>query len=169
MGIAYKLFKQKRSKLYPLYIHTDQEIPIGIHIDAQESEKTPRGKVKSKLGELAYRPGWHLTEIPLADHIGKRQPDGTLHQAADTVWCEVEYDDSIDYNPVAQAASSIKRDQCLRTVPVNGYYWYTTNASAKVKWLISGGIKVLRILSDEEVANICRSHGMEPQPVEERG
>lgn len=168
MGIAYKLFKRKGKKLYPLYIHADQEIPIGVHLDAQESEKTLRGKVKSKLGELAYRPGWHLTEIPFADHIGKRQPDGSLHQAADTVWCEVEYDDEVDYNPAARAASPIKRDQCLRTVPKNGYYWYTTNASAKVRWLISGGIRVLRVLGYDEVARICRSHGMEPQPVEER-
>lgn len=168
MGIAYKLFKVKGGKLYPLYIHTDQEIPVGVHLEAQESEKTPRGKVRSKLGELAYRPGWHLTEIPFADHIGKRQPDGSFHQAMDTVWCEVEYDDAVDYNTTAHAASTIRRDQCLRHVPVNGYYWYKTNASAKVNWLISGGIKVIRRLTYEEVAEICRSHGVEPQPVESK-
>ena len=168
MGIAYKLFRVKGGKLYPLYIHTDQEIPVGVHLEAQESEKTPRGKVRSKLGELAYRPGWHLTEIPFAGHIGKRQPDGSLHQAMDTVWCEVEYDDAVDYNTAAHAASTIRRDQCLRHVPVNGYYWYKTNASAKVNWLISGGIKVIRRLTYEEVAEICRSHGVEPQPVESK-
>lgn len=163
---AYKLFRVVNNELHPLYIHTEVVIPVGVHMDAEEGERTPDGKVKAKgLNKLAFRPGWHLTEIPFADHIGKKQPDGKLFQAADTVWCEVEYDDSVDYTEQAKAKSKIKRYQCLREIPVNGFYWYTTNASAKVRWLISGGIKVIKQLTHEEVAAICRAHGMEPQPV----
>lgn len=169
MAIAYKLFKIDGSgKLHPLYINTKQVIPIGVHLVAEAGEQTKNGKVKSKLGELAYRPGWHLTEIPFADHIGKKQPDGTLHQAKNTVWCEVEYDAMKDYTPYAKMQSTNKRDQCLKYVPENGFYWYTTNPNAKVNWLISGGITVKRILTDKEVAALCRSHGVEPQPVEKR-
>ena len=163
---AYKLFRIKNNELHPLYIHTEVTIPVGVHMNAEEGERTPDGKVKAKgLNKLAYRPGWHLTEIPFADHIGKRQPDNRLFQALDTVWCEVEYDDTIDYTQQAQAKSHIKKYQCLSEIPVNGFYWYTTNASAKVKWLISGGIKVVKILTHEEVAAICREHGFEPQPL----
>lgn len=168
MAIAYKLFKLKNGELHPLYIHTKQVIPIGEHLIAREGEKTPDGKVKSKLGKLAYRPGWHLTEIPLADHIGKKDPTGTkLLQAKDSVWCEVEFDDQIDYNMEAQAMSTQKRYQCLKKVPLNGFYWYTTNNKAKVRWLISGGIKVIRMMSNDEVAKICREHGFEPQEIQE--
>ena len=163
---AYKLFRVKNGELHPLYIHTEMVVPIGVHMDAEEGEQTPDGKVKAKgLGKLAYRPGWHLTEIPFADHIGKRQPNRKLFQAPDTIWCEVECDDAVDYTAEAKAKSKIKKYQCLRRIPANGYYWYTTNASAKVRWLISGGIKVIRTLTHEEVATICRAHGMEPQPV----
>ena len=164
MAIAYKLFRYKHGKLYPLYICTNEEIPIGQHLVAHEGEQIAPGKVKSKLGALAFRPGWHLTEIPLANHIGKKQPNGQLYQASDTVWCEVEYDDQIDYNPEVQQASKIKREQCLRRVPLNGWYWYTTNNLAMVKWLISGGITVKRILTNQEVDAICRAAGKEPQP-----
>ena len=168
MAIAYKLFKIKGGKLFPLYIDTTREIPLNQHLIATAAPKTKSGKVKSKLGELAFRPGWHLTEIPLADHIGKRQPDGKLWQASDTVWCVVEYDSEVDYTKLARSKSTIRRNQCLDRVPVNGFYWYTTNASAKVRWLISGGITVLQILSDQEVAQLCRAAGYEPQPVERK-
>ena len=166
MAIAYKLFKYRRGKLYPLYIDTTTAIPIGVPVIAQPGPRTESGKVRSKLGELAYRPGWHLTEIPLADHIGKRQPDGRLFQAKDTVWCEVEYADQIDYNRAAQSRSTNKRDQCLRCIPVNGFYWYQTNPNAKVRWIIAGAITVKRILSNAEVADLCHAAGYEPQPLE---
>lgn len=165
--IAYKLFKlSKQGVLHPLYVSVKQEIPLGVHLDAKPGEKTAKGKVKSALGELAYRPGWHLTEIPFADHIGKRQPNGELYQKHNNVWCEVEFDDMIDYTEQAAAVSPQKREQYLEEIPVNGYYWCTTNAAAKVRWLISGGIKVLRIMTNDEVAEVCRAHGLEPQPVD---
>ena len=166
MAKAYKLFKLKNGELHPLYIHTKQVIPLGVHLAAGEGEKTPDGKVKSALGKLAYRPGWHLTELPLADHIGKKTDHGLI-QRKDSVWCEVEYDDTVDYNEEARAASTQKKYQCLKKVPVDGYYWYSTNPRAKVRWLISGGINVTRILSNTEVAEICRAHGLAPQEVEQ--
>ena len=163
MKTAYKLFRYKGGRLYPLYVFANQEIHVGAYLVAEEGERTADGKVKSKLGKLAYRPGWHLTEFPLANHIGKKGSDGKLYQAPDTVWCEVEYEDAHDYNEEAQKKSKIARNQCLKTVPVGGWYWYKTNASAKVRWLISGAIVVKRILTRDEVARICREHGFEPQ------
>ena len=58
---AYKLFRVVNNELHPLYIKTETVIPIGVHMDAEEGEQTPDGKVKAKgLHKLAYRPGWHL-------------------------------------------------------------------------------------------------------------
>ena len=163
MKTAYKLFRIRDGKLYPLYVFANRPIEIGKYIAAEEGERTADGKVRSKLGKLAYRPGWHLTEFPLADHIGKRGKDGKLYQAPDTVWCEVEYEDTYDYNETVKKEGRSARDQYLKTIPAVGWYWYKTNASAKVRWLISGAIIVKRILTRDEVAQICRDHGLEPQ------
>ena len=70
MAIAYKLLRMKGDKLYPLFVLSDQEIPIGVWLDAKEGERLTNGKVKSKLGPLQFRPGWHLSDIPLSVHIG---------------------------------------------------------------------------------------------------
>ncbi len=167
MRKAYKLFKIKDGRLYPLYVFAKEEVILNTYLYAKEPKPTERGKVKSKLGELAYRPGWHLTEIPLADHIGKKQPNGKLYQAKDTVWCEVEYEDSTDYTELAKSQSTNRRDQCFKHLINNGFYIYKTNPNAKVNWIIASGIIVRRILTNEEVAKICRENGFEPQPVED--
>ena len=163
----YKLFRFKGGKLYPLYVFANEEVEIGKTLYAKEGVKTEDGKVRSKLGKLAYRPGWHLTEFPIADHIGTRQPNGKLYQAKDSIWCEVEVDDSL-YNHTEDLAKAHKnyRDRCFHELH-KGYYWFKTNASAKVNWMIASEMKVIRILTNEEVATICRANGLEPQPISE--
>ena len=80
MGIGYKLFKVKASqkgKLFPLYVLADKETPIGVWLKAEEGTKSSDGShVKSKLGDLCYRPGWHLSDYPLATHIGAKDKNG---------------------------------------------------------------------------------------------
>lgn len=164
---AYKLFKLKENKLFPLYINTKEETKMNEDIPASLGPLKTNGKVKSKLGDLAFRPGWHCCEIPLADHIGTRQPNGELYQSKDTVWCEVEIPDKIDYTEEARGKSLIKRDQYLKCIPTDGFYWYQTNPSAKVRWLIAGSIKVTKILTPEEVVEICNSYGITAQPISE--
>lgn len=163
---AYKLYRIKKGKLFPLYIGTEEEMPMGVWIGAKAPAKTERGKVMSKLGELAYRPGFHSCALPLADHIGKKvMVDGKveLHQKPDTVWCEVELSD-MDYTPQAMQQGKHPRDWCFREVTHGGYYRYKTRADAKVDWFISGEIKVNRILSGEEVDRLCMEAGLKPQP-----
>lgn len=164
---VYKLFKIRKGKLYPLYINTTEETPLNIEIPASTGILKSNGKVKSKLGDLAYRPGWHCCEIPLADHIGTRQTNGDLYQSIDSVWCEVEIPDKINYTEIAKGVSKNPRDQYLKYIPKDGYYWYQTNPNARVRWLISGSIKVLRILTNDEVRGICKKHGLEAQPISE--
>lgn len=168
---AYKLFRIKNGNLYPLYIYANESLPINKWIEAKVGEISPDGNhVKSKgLGNLALRPGFHLVSLPFADHIGKRQEDGTLAQSNDTVWCEVEYSDSIDYT---EQVKVYKKDgtvnhvkSCMKEIPVNGYYVYKTNPNAKCDWLIAGSIKINRILSNEEVENICSENGLVAQKI----
>ena len=50
----------------------------------------------------------------------------------------------------------------LRTLPKNWYY-FKTNTKQKWPWVISDNIKIKKILTDEEVANICKANGINPQ------
>lgn len=170
---AYKLFRIKNGKLYPLYIYANEELPIGVPIKAKVGEVASDGKhVKSKLGDLALRPGFHSCDCPYAGHIGKKMPDGRLVQAKDTVWAEIEVSDEVDYNALARQRGTNANGKvipvkcCLDIIPENGFYYFQTNPLAKAKWIISGEITINRILSNEEVTAICREHGLEPQPLE---
>ena len=57
MAVGYKLFRMKDGKLYPLYVLANKETPIGKWIEAECGEMSENGKVKARLGELAYRAG----------------------------------------------------------------------------------------------------------------
>jgi hypothetical protein len=53
----------------------------------------------------------------------------------------------------------------IKHLPTDGYYKYKTNPDpATVPWIISGSIKVLKLLGDSEVDAILRSEGLEPIP-----
>lgn len=79
--ITYKLFRLKHGKLYPLYVNANKPTPLGVWLDAEAGERTSDGKVKSRLGKLAYRPGWHSGDMPVALHIGEKKSLAMLSQA----------------------------------------------------------------------------------------
>lgn len=175
MAKAYKLFcvcKRKQGKLFPLFVDTSNEVPLNEWLEAKEGEKNNNGKVKSKLGPLAFRPGWHLSDIPLAIHIGVKGKSGKIeYMNSQYVWCECEYDDSINYQNIANERGTkkgklIARDAFLDYIPINGFYRYKTSPSMLGTWIISGKIKVLRVLNDEEVKNILIEKGYSPMPRE---
>lgn len=162
--VCYKLFrKDANGNLHPLYIGAKDIVPIGRALTAAVGPIAADGKhVRSKLGNLALRPGWHCCEVPYAGHIGKRQPSGELYQAKNTVWCEVE---ASGPDVTAEVWKTNPKSKCLKTLP-NGFYWFQTNPNAKIRWLIAGEIKIIRELSDDEVSALCHRHGIEPQPRE---
>lgn len=169
---GYKLFRIKNGNLYPLYVDANEIVPIGVWLDAKEGELAEDGKhVKSKLGALAYRPGWHLNDsAPYVDHIYKRNKNGIKCRRPNTVWAEVEYSDNINYQAEANAAGTVngvlhKRDAQLKHVPVDGYYRYKTSPNMFGEWIIAGAIKVDRILSETEVNNRCNEFGLTPLPL----
>ena len=170
--IGYKLFRVKNGKLYPLYVMADKEIPIGEWLPAEAGPMTEDGKVKSRLGKLAYRPGWHLNETaPYVNHIGRKDENGKIaYLKEDHVWCEVEYRTDIRYqaeawcNGVNKHGKIIYKNSYLKYVPVNGFYRYKTNANQIEPWIICGEMKVNRVLRDDEVKHLCEKRGLKALP-----
>lgn len=174
MRIGYKLFRVKKGnpgKLFPLFVLADEPMEMGVWLEAKSGEKIVDGrnmKVKSKLGPLKYRPGFHITEIPYASHIGIKENNVIKYMKNETVWCEVAFSDTIDYTEVVrQYAYNEKtgkvnyRDACLDCVPKNGFYYYKTSPVMFGSWIIADQMKILRVLEDGEVAETCKRNGCE--------
>lgn len=155
---TYKLFRIKDGKLYPLYVEANKEMKIGKWLSASVGEKVDETHVKAKGcgGKLSLRPGFHSTEIPFTNWIGKKMEDGTLAQRVDTVWCECEVDGK---------QIEVKEKNGLRELP-NGWYYFKTNSKQERPWIISDKIYINKILSNDEVKEICNSFGIEPQRLE---
>lgn len=160
--IGYKLFRIKNRTLYPLYVNATEAIPIGVWLKAKAGEVAEDGKhVKSKLGNLAYRPGWHLNDdAPHVEHIYSRGKDGKKYMKKGTVWAEVEYCGD-NLQELANSMGKQPRDKCLRYVP-NGYYRYKTTAQMRGSWIICGEMKVNRVLDDADVKFLCEIAGLTP-------
>ncbi len=171
--IGYKMFrvsKRHPGKIYPMFVLADQETKMGEWITARAGERLPDGKVKSRLGPLSFRPGWHLSDLPIATHIGVKEDGRIRYQKPDTVWCECEYSDRIRYQEEADERGRnadgilVSRNAYLTHVPVGGFYRYKTNPQMYGDWVIAGCIRVNRILSDEEVDRILSVNGVTPMP-----
>lgn len=155
---TYKLFRVKGTKLYPLYVNAKESIPFHKWIKSKPGELVDETHVKASGcgGKLALRSGFHSTDIPFTDWIGEKQDDGTLAQRKDCVWCECE---------VKGDEVESKTRQGYRIVPEDSWYYFKTNSKQERPWVISDWIRVTKILTNEEVAEICRANGIEPQRV----
>ncbi len=163
-AIGYKLFRIKKSekgKLFPLYVFANEEVPMGVWLQAKEGE-TKDGKVLSRLGSLRFRPGWHInSDCPYVSHIGKKVNGKIKYMSSNTVWCEVEYNTDFNYCDEAKQ-NGYKNGKFkhlnadLNYIPIGGYYKYKTNPNMTGEWIIAGEMKVNKILNDEEVKKICQ-------------
>ena len=191
VGKAYKVFRVKNGKLYPPMVANagGQDTPVGVWLDAEEGEfaglsKTGRQQVKSiGSGTLAYRPGWHLGDVPRAPQFDRLNKEtGEMEFPKDFVWAECDYAMDVDYQPEADEmgyvrtkvddegnVTTYKSDKYqhslagLKKLPSNGYYKYRTNPRPDtVPWVITGQMKVNRLLSDAEVNEILQSKGIAP-------
>lgn len=171
-NIGYKLFRVKAGRpgeIFPLYVNADKPTPFNEWIPAEYGELKENGKVKSKLGDLAFRPGWHITsDCPFVNHIYSKGSNGERFMKNNLIWCEVEYSDTINYqnaankNGINKSGKFIPKNACLKDIPINGYYRYKTNPNMYGEWIIAGAIKVTRILSDKEVSEMCRGYNLKP-------
>ena len=188
-GIGYKVFVLKNGQLYPPMVANPggEGTPVGVWLDADAApvsgtSKTGRPQVKAGgkgtqggSGQLAYRPGWHLGEIPYALQFNRKDGNGERTLFPNNfVWAEVEYADDVDYNDEARqegtnASGKYQHSLAgLKHVPVDGSYKYRTNPDPRTDpWIITGAMRVNRILSREEVNDLVRKAGREPQQMQE--
>ena len=179
---AYKLFKRKKGQegLYPLFVNTDKGVEQNQWIKAEVGEITDKGKVKSKLGPLAYRPGWHAGDYASAAHIGGKSTKGLTkpdYRPADQVWAEVEVADDFNWQDVANSRASIvqsgankgkinvKEAHITDQIPEGGHYRYKTNPNMQGNWIISGEMKVNKPLTKDEVLKVGQDTGIEDLPI----
>lgn len=152
---TYKLLRIRGENVYPLYVDASTPLKIGEWLTAKVGDMADETHVKSRLGKLSLRPGFHSTRVPFADWIGKRGPDGKLYQAPNTVWCEC----TVDGNQIQTVGMN-----GLRTLP-DGWYFFKTNSKQIDPWIISDKIRIDRIMTQDEVEKACIAHGIQPQPL----
>jgi N12 class adenine-specific DNA methylase len=203
-GIGYKVFVLKDGKLYPPMVANEdrEDTPTGVWLDGDTNEQLIVDKegadqeqagvepwlrryhvqaggkgTQGGSGKLAYRPGWHLGEIPYALQFGRMNPVTGLRELfpKDFVWAEVEYADDVDYqkesdermwyNKEGKRLSSPTHSMGgLNHMPWNGSYRYRTNPNPETDaWIITGAMRVNRILKPSEVDEIVEAAGREPQ------
>lgn len=199
---AYKQFKTKyrpdkkrtekyKGWLFPLFISANKGLQIGkwyksgegklkIKVDAKTGEPIlkngkPHIVSASKLGDLSYRPGWHMGSSPVTRHIGKGKKNDNNeydYMHPENVWCEVEYSakkDFTDETPKYYTADGKidKQKSCFDKLDSfkDGFYHYKTNPNAtdEEDWLIADAIKIIRVIPDEEVERIASEHGLKAQ------
>lgn len=188
-GKGYKVFVLKDGQLYPPMVANPggEGTPIGVWLDADAApvagtSKTGRPQVKAGgkgtqggSGQLAYRPGWHLGTIPYALQFGRKDENGERTLFPNNfVWAEVEYADDVDYQDEARQEGVNANGKYqhslagLKHVPEDGSYKYRTNPDPKTdEWVITGAMRVNRILSREEVDELVRKAGREPQKIQD--
>ncbi len=183
---AYKLFKVKKGfpgELFPLFVGANESVTTGDWIDAKAGElkpdpKTGRQMVKSTLGPLAYRPGWHAGDSPMATHIGSKANKSDkkpTFRSPDHVWAEVEVSNDVDWQKVANERAEYTKDgkmkpstaQITDQLPMGGFYRYKTNSNMTGNWIISGNMKVNRVLTEQEVESINKKMGTKDLPRQE--
>lgn len=188
-GIGYKVFVLKDGKLYPPMVANPDgaATPVGVWLDADAApiageSKTGRPQVKQGgkgtqggSGKLAYRPGWHLGVVPYAIQFNRKDAEGnkTLFPK-NFVFAEVEFAADVDYqeearqegiNPSGKYQHSLAG---LKHLPTDGYYMYRTNPNPETDpWVITGAMKVNRILTRAEQADLVSKAGREPQQIQE--
>lgn len=173
---AYKLFrvhKDHPGKLFPLFVDANTPVEMNKWVDAKEGDMKD-GKVKSKIGALAYRPGWHAGDLPMATHIGeKSDPSVTApdRRPANHAWAEVEMPDDVDWQSEATRRGTNAQGKVIPVkahitdqIPKGGHYRYKTNPNMTGNWLIGGSMKVNKVLSDAEVARINNKAGLADLP-----
>ena len=182
---AYKVFYAKDGGLYPPMVANPggEPTPVGVWLDADVGEMagtsaTGRLQVKSggkgtqgRGGKLAFRPGWHLGEYPKATQFNRLDPKTGKRDLfpKDFVWARCEIAADVDYQTEAESFGYTENGKYrhsyagLPKVPEDGYYVYRTNPDpTTVPWYITGAMRVVEILDDNDVRRILQEHGQEP-------
>jgi hypothetical protein len=125
---------------------------------------------------FALRPGWHATDVPSARHIGAGKNGGeAMYRKPNQRWFMVEIAADNDYNNEVRERYLLEHPNMSREdvykglkgdlperIPTNGFYDFRTNSNANPnqRWVISGAMRIIRPLSENEAHTIARTHGV---------
>ena len=134
----------------------------------------PKGSKAKYVTGLARRPGWHAGDLPMSTHLGGKSPGSDIvdFRPDNQVWAEVEMPADKDWQEEAYKRADrtkdgkiiVKTADITDEIPVDGFYRYKTSPTMTGNWLIGGSMKINRILSDEEVAQINDAAGVKDMP-----
>ena len=171
--------------LFPLFVKMADGKPIkkGVWVKAEVGEISTDGRrVKSSLGPLAPRPGFHAGDSPTAKHIGGKANPKTgeaeksrkkpNYRRENQIWVEVEFSADVDWQKEAIRRASLKKDGTIDIstahitdrLPTGGFYRYKTNPNMEGNWLISGEMKINKVLTNKEVDEINKKMGTSDLP-----
>ena len=187
---VFVVFENKPGELYPPMVANPggEATPVGVWLNADAAPRaadSKTGRMQVQAGgkgtqaskqQLAYRPGWHLGDLPMATQFARMNPDTGKKELfpANFVWAECDCAADIDYQDEAMSYGYNKNGKfqhSLAGLPrlpreadgTAGYYRYRTNPRPDtVPWIITGAMKVHRILDDAETDAILRDAGVEP-------
>ena len=190
-AIGYKVFALKNGKLYPPVVANDggSDTPIGKWLPCScppivgytAAEHRPQvatggNGTARNLGNLSFRPGWHLGLIPFAKQFCYKLNnsetliiDGRYVFPDDFVFAECEYQADNDLSDECYQNGLTKNGKYQHSragiprIPKNSFYRYRTNVDPSTEdWIITGAVKINRVLSREEVDQINASKGIKP-------
>ena len=143
---GFKLFEMDtENNLYPLFIDKKTVYPIGEWIYAENHP----------TNGYAKRPGLHVGEICSAPWL--MSADGTYKSQRSKywkrVWCEVEYNATVDYTDVVESLPKKCFTDC---VPNDGFYKFREAGCNRI-WIITDKIKIIKIISEQERMKILES------------
>jgi hypothetical protein len=131
----------------------------------------PKGSKAKKITALARRPGWHAGDMPMSTHLGGKSQGSNIvdTRSVNQIWAEVEIAADVDWQQEAlnqaertkEGKINLKTADITDRIPEDGYYKYKTNPNMTGSWIIGGSMKVNRILSDAEVAEINQGFGVQ--------
>lgn len=136
-----------------------------------------------KVTCLKYRPGWHAGDMPFFPQGGKKvagSNHGNVHRWNQVVFmCEFAAD--ADFTELAQNQSKARaksgklhaQEADLDYIPEDGFYRYSTNPLIAGRedvfgnWMISGSMRIVRAMTQEECDSMLIRHGLKPQEWEQ--
>lgn len=154
---------------------TGGSIPLNHLPIETRQEMVDRGLIKSvntkNRKAVAARPGWHGGDLPVATHIGEGGSPPT-YRPDNQIWAEIEMPADVDWQSKANSRALKTKKGTIDAstahitdqVPVGGYYRYKTNPNMTGNWMIGGGMKVNRVLTDEEVKAINDANNVSDLP-----
>lgn len=199
-GIGYKVFRlSKAGILNAPMVESQMKQPLKVWLEAYAANPVDMEKankeqanipvemrhyhLSTKNQSLAFRPGWHLGDVPYATQFNLRTSNGkrTNIFPEDLVFVMAIY--PLKPDKKAQSICNERMHYChgkdgwkkidgvnysyggYNHLP-NGFYRFATNrAASPLEWIITNRFMGIKILTREETKEICKEHGLPIQPV----